>query len=34
MSVKPSHGDFLSLQYVKPFVLDDGIARSLHFTRG
>lgn len=34
MSVKPSHGDFLSLQHVKPFVLDDGIAKSLHFTRG
>lgn len=26
--------DFLSLQYVKPFVLEDGAARSLHFTRG
>ena len=27
-------GDFLSLQYVQPFVLDDGVAKSLHFTRG
>ena len=27
-------GDFQSLQYFKPFVLDDGTSRSLHFTRG
>lgn len=27
-------GDFQSLQHVKPFVLDDGVARSLHFTQG
>ena len=27
-------GDFRSLQYVKPFVLDDGASKSLHFTRG
>ncbi len=34
MLESPQPGDFLSLQYVKPFVLDDGAARSLHFTRG
>ena len=27
-------GDFRSLQYVKPFVLDDGASKSLHFTQG
>ena len=27
-------GDFQSLQYVKPFVYDDGAAKSLHFTLG
>ena len=27
-------GSFQSLQYVNPFVLDDGVARSLYFTRG
>ena len=27
-------GDFQSLQYVKPFVHDDGAAKSLHFTLG
>ena len=27
-------GDFLSLQYARPFVLDDGASRSLYFTRG
>ena len=27
-------GDFQSLQYVKPFVRDDGAAKSLHFTLG
>ena len=27
-------GDFLSLQYVKPFVRDDGTGKSLHFTLG
>ena len=27
-------GDFLSLQYVKPFVRDDGAGKSLHFTLG
>lgn len=30
----PRHGDFQSLQYVKPFVHDDGAAKSLHFTLG
>ena len=30
----PLPGDFLSLQYARPFVLDDGASRSLHFTRG
>ena len=34
MPDNPQPGDFQSLQYVKPFVLDDGAARSLHFTRG
>ncbi len=34
MPDKPLPGDFLSLQYVKPFVLDDGTSRSLHFIRG
>lgn len=27
-------GDSLSLQYVRPFVLDDGAGKSLHFTLG
>jgi spermidine synthase len=27
-------GDFQSLQYIKPFVRDDGAAKSLHFTLG
>ena len=27
-------GDFLSLQYVQPFVHDDGATKSLHFTLG
>jgi spermidine synthase len=27
-------GDFQPLQFHRPFVVDDGIARSLHFTRG
>ncbi|MDB5867773.1 MAG: spermidine synthase-like protein, partial [Polaromonas sp.] len=27
-------GDFQSLQYREPFVLEDGVSRSLHFTRG
>lgn len=31
---EPLPGDFQSLQYVKPFVLDDGVSRSLHFTQG
>jgi spermidine synthase len=31
---RPLPGDFQSLQYVKPFVLDDGDSRSLHFTLG
>lgn len=30
----PLPGDFLSLQYVRPFVLDDGASLSLHFTQG
>ena len=30
----PLPGDFLSLQYTRPFVLDDGAWRSLHFTLG
>lgn len=30
----PLPGDFLSLQYARPFVLDDGASRSLHFTLG
>lgn len=30
----PLPGDFLSLQHTRPFVLDDGASRSLHFTRG
>ncbi len=29
-----SAGDFLSLQYVMPFVRDDGSGKSLHFTLG
>lgn len=27
-------GDFQSLQYTRPFVLDDGESKSLHFTQG
>ncbi|MEO5660206.1 MAG: transferase [Polaromonas sp.] len=27
-------GDFLSLQFVRPFVLDDGSSKSLHFIQG
>lgn len=34
LPVKLLPGDFQSLQYVKPFVLDDGACKSLHFTRG
>lgn len=34
MTPLPAGGDFASLQYVKPFVRDDGAARSLHFTLG
>jgi spermidine synthase len=30
----PLPGDFSSLQYARPFVLDDGVSRSLHFTLG
>ena len=30
----PLPGDFLSLQYAVPFVLDDGASLSLHFTLG
>ena len=30
----PLLGDFLSLQHARPFVLDDGVFRSLHFTLG
>lgn len=30
----PAGGDFVSLQYIKPFVRDDGAAKSLHFTLG
>jgi len=30
----PLPGGFLSLQHARPFVLDDGVSRSLHFTRG
>jgi spermidine synthase len=30
----PLPGDFLPLQHARPFVLDDGASRSLHFTRG
>ena len=30
----PLPGGFLSLQYARPFVLDDGASRSLHFTLG
>jgi spermidine synthase len=32
--VDPLPGDFQSLQYARPFVLDDGASKSLHFTRG
>lgn len=31
---EPLPGDFLALQHVQPFVLDDGASRSLHFTHG
>jgi spermidine synthase len=34
MKPEPAGSDFLSLQYVKPFVRDDGAALSLHFTLG
>lgn len=34
MPDNPRPDDFLSLQYVQPFVLDDGTSRSLHFTQG
>jgi spermidine synthase len=34
MTSTPAGGDFLSLQHAKPFVRDDGAARSLHFTLG
>ena len=34
MTSRPAGGDFASLQYVRPFVRDDGAARSLHFTLG
>lgn len=30
----PLPGDFLSLQHTRPFVLDDGASKSLHFTLG
>ena len=30
----PRPGDFQSLQYTRPFVLDDGVSKSLHFTQG
>ena len=30
----PLPGDFLSLSHARPFVLDDGASRSLHFTLG
>lgn len=30
----PAGGDFLSLQHVKPFVREDGAAKSLHFSLG
>lgn len=30
----PAGGDFLSLQHVKPFVREDGAAKSLHFALG
>lgn len=30
----PQFDDFLSLQYVQPFVKDDGAGKSLHFTLG
>jgi len=32
--VSAAAGDFQSLQYVKPFVREDGASRSLHFTLG
>ena len=34
MPDNPPPGDFQSLQYIKPFVLDDGVAKALHFTHG
>lgn len=34
MPHEPHFGDFLSLQYAKPFVRVDGTSRSLHFTQG
>lgn len=34
MTPVPAGGDFVSLDHVKPFVRDDGAARSLHFTLG
>ena len=27
-------GDFLSLQFTQPFIVDDGLTKSLHFTHG
>ena len=30
----PQPGDFLSLNHARPFVRDDGVSRSLHFTLG
>jgi spermidine synthase len=34
LPANPLPGDFQSLQFVKPFVLDNGACRSLHFTWG
>ena len=31
---EPLPGDFLALQFVQPFVVDDGASKSLHFTHG
>jgi spermidine synthase len=35
MSMQPTApGDFQSLQYIEPFVREDGASKSLHFTLG
>jgi spermidine synthase len=34
MTSVPAGGDFMSLNHARPFVRDDGAARSLHFTLG